>query len=79
MRHCGSVGLQMGSFFFFSFFSFTPPTFVCKDNIYVFLLGTENAVGGGGIGPLLSVQSSFGNHKLGFPIPQNKFYSENLV
>ena len=40
----------MGSFFssssFFSYSSFTLPTFGCKDNIYVFLLGTENAMGG---------------------------------
>ena len=46
---CGSVGLQMD---FFIIFSFTPPTFRCKDNMYVFLLGTENTVGGVG-GPSL--------------------------
>ena len=33
----------------FSFFSSTPLTFGCKDNIYVFILGAEKLGGGGGV------------------------------
>ena len=47
-RPLRSVGLQT-DIFSFSFF-FPPPA--CKDDIYVFLLGTDNAMGGGGCGSL---------------------------
>ena len=47
-------------FFIFTSFSssFTPPTFGCKDDIYVVLLGTKNFVGVQ-VGPLLSMRSCF--------------------
>ena len=50
---CGSMGLQMDFLIFSYSFFFTPPTFGCKDDIYLFLLGIENIVGG--MSPSLSM------------------------
>ena len=44
---CGSVGKQMDSFSSSSSF-FQPPNWQHNNNIYVFLLGTENTIGGHG-------------------------------